>query len=469
MLILKFKNQRKSLLFLAFGLFLCLTSWAQNNVDRLNYIEKYKDIAIDEMERAGIPASIKLAQAILESASGKSVLARKANNHFGMKCGSAWKGKTFYREDDDYDEQGNLLKSCFRVYKNPEASFIAHSEFLRDPRKEYRYGPLFRIDPKNYKRWALGLKKAGYATNPRYPDLLIKIIEDYELYLYDNMSPNETVPTPPDVPNSAFSELVLVNNIRTAVAKKGETVLDLANRTQTPINRIFKYNEEVSKGNQVLEADYRVFLQPKRNAYQGRNKYHYVRVGQTMMDISQIYGIKLKSLYKRNRIPEGKEPKIGTKLKLRGWRIAKAETPKLRKPGEDKLPPATLPVRDLEQDQEIDFDSSIPSTSLDDFEAPKADTGKPSGTKPPATPKPTEPQIDKDKDKPTKPDLVTPPQNNSSTKPPVVNESSKYYTVLAGDTLYRIARKYQTSVPRLKELNGLKSNLISVGQRLRVQ
>ena len=144
--------------------------------DKDNYIKKYKDIAMREMERSGVPASIKLAQGILESNAGKSTLARKANNHFGMKCGSQWKGKTFYKEDDDYDEEGRLIKSCFRVFPSAKECYVAHSEFLRDPRKRYRYGFVFELNPKDYRSWSKVLKTACYATIPIYAEKLIRII-----------------------------------------------------------------------------------------------------------------------------------------------------------------------------------------------------------------------------------------------------------------------------------------------------
>ena len=140
----------------------------------LSYIEKYKDIAIREMNQYGIPASIKLAQALLESGNGNSYLAKEANNHFGIKCGGVWNGKSVTRADDNPND-------CFRVYNNPEDSFKDHSAFLL--RK--RYENLFKLDKNDYKGWAKGLKEAGYATNPRYPELLIDLIERYELYQYD--------------------------------------------------------------------------------------------------------------------------------------------------------------------------------------------------------------------------------------------------------------------------------------------
>lgn len=140
----------------------------------LSYIASFKDVAIEEMNRYGIPASITLAQGIIESGSGNSSLARYANNHFGIKCTSDWKGKGYYKDDDKADD-------CFRVYKDARESYKDHSEFL----KRKRYSFLFELDKNDYKNWALGLKQAGYATNPKYPDLLINIIDKYQLYQYD--------------------------------------------------------------------------------------------------------------------------------------------------------------------------------------------------------------------------------------------------------------------------------------------
>ena len=140
----------------------------------LNYIETFKTVAIEEMNKYGIPASITLAQGIIESGSGNSSLAKYANNHFGIKCTSDWKGKGYYKEDDKADD-------CFRVYKDAHESYKDHSEFL----KRKRYSFLFELDKNDYKNWALGLKQAGYATNPKYPDLLISVIDRYQLYQYD--------------------------------------------------------------------------------------------------------------------------------------------------------------------------------------------------------------------------------------------------------------------------------------------
>ena len=146
-----------------------------NTYTTLTYIDAFKAVAIEEMNKYGIPASITLAQGILESDKGNSSLAKYANNHFGIKCTSDWKGKAYYKDDDKNND-------CFRVYKDARESYKDHSEFL----KRKRYSFLFELDKNDYKNWAIGLKKAGYATNPKYPDLLISIIERYQLNQYDS-------------------------------------------------------------------------------------------------------------------------------------------------------------------------------------------------------------------------------------------------------------------------------------------
>jgi flagellum-specific peptidoglycan hydrolase FlgJ len=147
---------------------------AYKSFTSLEYIERFKAIAIQEMNQYGIPASITLAQGLFESGSGNSELAKVANNHFGIKCGSTWMGESYYKDDDNVND-------CFRVYNNPEESFRDHSEFL----KKKNYARLFELDKNDFKGWAYGLKAAGYATNPKYPQLLLNIIEKYSLDQYD--------------------------------------------------------------------------------------------------------------------------------------------------------------------------------------------------------------------------------------------------------------------------------------------
>lgn len=146
------------------------------------YIERFAPLAVEEMHRVGIPASIKLAQAVIESNSGRSDLAIQSNNHFGIKCKSWWKGQSYYHKDDDLDARGRLMESCFRAYADIESSFRDHSDFLKS---SPNYIPLFKLDPTDYKGWATGLKSCGYATDKSYADKLIRTVETFQLYRYD--------------------------------------------------------------------------------------------------------------------------------------------------------------------------------------------------------------------------------------------------------------------------------------------
>ena len=246
---MRLKSIYRNYLLLSF-LFISLISNAQT-AQHDAYIEKFYKIAIAEMDRAGIPASIKLAQGILESGIGKSELAKKANNHFGIKCGSDWVGETYYIIDDDRDAFGKLIKSCFRVFETAEESYIEHTEFLSNPKKAFRYGDLFRLDKKDYKGWAKGLKKAGYATNPNYPKLLITVIENNNLAQYDVMTladldeeftenyPNERE----NIKDRKYTKVKAFNNVDFAFAKEGDTPQDVANRFQISTRNLLGYND----------------------------------------------------------------------------------------------------------------------------------------------------------------------------------------------------------------------------------
>ena len=165
---------------------------AAEKVKKLAYVKKYSWLAIEEMRRTGIPASIKLAQAIVESRSGTSHLATEANNHFGLKCGKEWTGKTMFRMDDDRDAYGFLIESCFQSYTTIRESYMRHSDHLLNPAKMDRYGYLFALDVLDYRAWAEGLQKGGYSTNPLYAQILVQTIEELALHEFDLRALNET-------------------------------------------------------------------------------------------------------------------------------------------------------------------------------------------------------------------------------------------------------------------------------------
>jgi len=173
-------------IFLLIALYVGLSSFSEENTRLASeeYIDIYKEYAIIEMHRSGIPASVTLAQALVESRYGTSRLATTANNHFGIKCKSYWRGETFYHKDDDYNKQGKLIDSCFRAYGSALDSYVDHSNFLMNTSW---YGELFQYDKTDYVNWSLGLKKCGYATNKKYADMLINKINDFQLYQYDYM------------------------------------------------------------------------------------------------------------------------------------------------------------------------------------------------------------------------------------------------------------------------------------------
>lgn len=266
-----------------------------------DYIKKYRKIAVEEMERYHIPASITLAQGLLESGAGRSTLARKSNNHFGIKCGSRWEGRTVRHDDDARNE-------CFRAYKHPRDSYEDHSKFLRTGA---RYAFLFRLKITDYKGWARGLKKAGYATDPRYADRLINIIELYELDQYDwkgGLKWAEDFPNP--------HQPYLANELLYIIARRGDTFKSLSKEMGISKKKIRKYNE--------LPKDYKfqggeiVYLEKKRSRATKDHICYTVRPGDSMYSISQKFGVRLSRLYKMNNMkPESPAPKVGEILRLR--------------------------------------------------------------------------------------------------------------------------------------------------------
>ena len=306
-----------------------------------DYIARYRDLAIAEMKRTGIPAAITLAQGIHESGAGNSELALASNNHFGIKCKNNWTGETVRHDDDARGE-------CFRKYPSVEDSYRDHSDFLKNGA---RYASLFSLDPTDYAAWANGLKKAGYATNPRYPQVLIKLVEDYQLQEYtlaglgrtekpvewtvaeksDTLAANDAVPSKPQggivspvIEKPAFPEGEFrINDTRVVFVRKGTSFLSIALQYKTELSRIYEFNE-IKQAIPETTQDQLVFLQRKRKT--GDADFHIVQPGEDLLSIAQRHGIRLESLRELNWLKENEAPAAGEKLWLRS---RSPHTPKL--------------------------------------------------------------------------------------------------------------------------------------------
>ena len=283
-------------LVLSFIMLISFSEIFSQNLTRKQYITKYSALAVKQMRQYKIPASITLAQGILESNNGNSKLAVKANNHFGIKC-HGWEGKKIFEDDDKKNE-------CFRKYKSPLESFKDHSLFLN---KYSRYAFLFDYKITDYKSWARGLKKAGYATNKKYPELLIKIIEDNKLNIFDDK----------DVEIEFISEIRNIymhpNRIKYVKSENQDTYITIAKDLNLKLRQLQKYND--SNETNILAEGTIVFIQPKRK--KGKVKVHTYNKNESLISISQFYGVKLKSLKKRNDLILKKGLNNGDKLRLR--------------------------------------------------------------------------------------------------------------------------------------------------------
>lgn len=281
---------------------------AQRRNARYNeYIKQYAPLAVEQMKRHKIPASITLAQGLLESGAGHSELARKSNNHFGIKCGGGWRGRSVRHDDDARNE-------CFRAYRNPMDSYEDHSLFLR---RGARYAFLFNLKITDYRGWARGLKKAGYATDPSYANRLITIIEDYELYKYDKQGTvrnwEKQVKKKPWLarPHQVF----IASDIAYVVARDGDTFQVLGKEFDISWKKLVKYND-LHKEYTLEEGDV-IYLKEKKKKAAKPYTVYVVRDGDSMHSISQKYGIRLKNLYKMNRKEADYVPEVGDRLRLR--------------------------------------------------------------------------------------------------------------------------------------------------------
>ncbi len=489
---------------------------------RQDYIAKYRRIAIDEMLRAGVPASIKMAQGILESNAGQSKLAKDANNHFGIKCGADWKGKTHFSMDDDRDAAGNAIQSCFRKYRDADDSWVAHSDFLRDPKKYNRYGFLFHLDQKDYRSWAYGLKSAGYATGGGYAESIINLIETNRLYEMDTEALNGGViagkpgkpGTTTPLPGRGIGS---VNDVKVVLAKKDETLDEVARRMRVKTVKLVDYNDNAYQPTDKLKENTRVFLQKKRKKWRGRQKVAYVKDTQLMIDVAQQYGIRLDKLQKKNRMAPGDEPAPGETIKIRGfWK--RTSKPRLRSSDEvtkieNNRPsagngattstgtkPATgTTTKPADGKPQNPYAEELPFEIGDDRTTTETRPGQPTPVTPPPVerpkPQPTQPPIaTTDNDYPgserakptpstnpaptnrpptTTPDPVTRPgsatPSRPSTQPAGGVPGAVYHEVVKGDTLYNISKRYGTTPDALQKLNNLADAGIKIGQNLRVK
>lgn len=313
------------------------------------YINQYKNIAMQEQIRTGVPAAIKLGQAILESQTGKSRLATEANNHFGIKCKTEWRGPKIYHNDDANGE-------CFRVYDNAEASYIDHSNFLKT-RTHYAF--LFKLDVRDFTSWAFGLKQAGYATNPNYPAQLIKAINDYDLAQYTLIAieqkkkgvdfeitqplakqPETTNTVAAVVQPAATKEVtptpvsllentkVTINHTKAIVATKGSSLLAIANQQKISLSKLFEYNELAEMN--ILDQDRILFIEKKQKY--GASESHTTLGSETLYSVAQKEGVLLSTVLALNpTIAKDSILPAGQKIKLRAEAVSKPSTKKTKK------------------------------------------------------------------------------------------------------------------------------------------
>ena len=291
---------------------------AQGVITKSEYIEKYHKLAVNEMNRVGIPASITLAQGLLESGNGNSVLARKSNNHFGIKCHIDWSGEKVYHDDDHTGE-------CFRSYKSVYESYIDHSDFLT---AKTRYASLFDLDPTDYKGWAKGLKKAGYATDPQYAHHLIRIIEENDLHRFDlggtfvKEYKDTDKPESKRLANDNFTvnafpshQVELNNGVKYVTVQQGDSFEDISKEFGLKSWELFTYNDLPEN---ARAQDYKhIYLQSKRNKAHRKHPSHRVKPGETLHYISQKYGVKMSRLYRYNQMKKGEKVSEGQLIQLR--------------------------------------------------------------------------------------------------------------------------------------------------------
>ncbi len=452
------------------GWFLSVSAYGQYTSDDVwAYIEKWAPIAMEEMKRTGIPASIKLAQGILESGAGKSMLAVKANNHFGIKC-HGWQGAKIYKDDDAKNE-------CFRKYKSAVQSFRDHSEFLTT-RKRYAF--LFELDPLDYKAWAHGLKKAGYATNPKYAHKLIAIIEKYGLAKYDTMvvygkdyysrpkqdadKEKQGIEKQENVSSQAQWQKVYINQLK-AVRLTGSVNWEgIAREFGISVHRLKMYNDNLPDS--VVDRAGIVYLQPKRKKSLVAERYK-VRKGETLALISQKTGVRLEWLRKRNLLGECEEPMAGEWVVLRGHRVRPPRSKPCISEPEKQIQTThvqnSYPTHYADIDEEFlhkptDSDFNKTEVTADSLiaETQEQEKFKGSGKK----------EIIHSDENPSHLYVPRKRENLKVVHSVKSEQKHKIHIVKQGETLYRISRQYGVTIEDIMKVNKLRSTTIYVGQRL---
>ena len=469
------------------------------------YIAFYAPTAVYEMERSGIPASITLAQGLLESGNGNSPLAATANNHFGIKCHTEWTGDRYYQDDDEKNE-------CFRYYTSANQSYQDHTDFLMT---RSRYAFLFEFPKTDFKSWAHGLKQAGYATNPQYPSLLIDLINKYSLHQFDlksvadfpaekiatikreenivkeeskttvieNKTPviSNTSPTNKSIPfkeeivvpvEEYFGEVYLVNNIKAIIAKKEDTPLAIANKYNVPLNYLYKYND-MYEGENFVVGKY-IYLQPKRN--KGYAKFHKVQVGESMYDISQAFGIRLKDLYEKNMMESGEESAVGEIIYLRDINTKKPKSRNYDQVLKEKNTTVIIPVEKMststlsakELEEKIQAKTTLNTTSnngTDSIIKPICTNTTITKTAEviPDINTETKVVVEKVVPAPVEKTTINSLEGKIISKTPI-----KSHEVKAGDTLYNISKRYGVSIDDIIKWNTIVNNSIKLGQILKI-
>lgn len=437
---------RMLFLILSSSLWLAVVPCRAQDTD--TYISRFKDLAEAEMLRTGIPAAISLAQGIVESGSGSGWLAQNANNYFGIKCKNNWQGATVSHDDD-------LKNECFRKYPDVDASWRDHSDFLK---QSPRYAFLFALDPRDYKGWAKGLKKAGYATSRTYAEKLVEVIERYNLQQYTEealgkqqekvnrdfaamldqkvaseagtTAPEVARPEPekPSVIRPAFPEKAFaINGLRVVYVRAHTPLAPVAEKHHVKLRRLLRYNDLRSE---TLNEGRLIYLQRPRKT--GAHETHVVREGETMDLIARREGIRLDWLYKRNRLAKGTQPAPGTELVLRGY------VPKTAGANHSFLARIGKAASGKSEPTRPEVSPQAPGAAADPGQPKAIYTGTSSAA-------------------PAEKDPAT---STSEPRKPVT------HLVRKGETLYSLSKTYGASVDQLRAWNHLEGNNIRVGQTL---